>query len=139
MTNAQSKKKSYRNKLLAKIHIMANEQGMSDNAYRDLLRINFGVESAKALSDAELGSLIEMMMTKLDKERRKFYALKEKARHRHWPMDYKRWQGLVRKCCNVDDMRFFYPGKTYENVEQQNRKLRQLLVILEDMERRGEI
>lgn len=43
---------------LAKIHIAKKELGLSDEAYRDILHINFGVESAKDLLPKQVVALL---------------------------------------------------------------------------------
>lgn len=93
--------------MLARIHIMKGEQGMSEDAYRDLLRINYGVESAKALSDAELGNLIGFMGG-TTRGRHQVEALKEKAAQiaLHSELTPERFRGLVKKICGVEDLRW---------------------------------
>ena len=56
---------------LAKIHIAKKELGMSDDAYRDLLRLHFGVESARDLSPRQVTVLLNKFRAKGWRPRRK--------------------------------------------------------------------
>lgn len=51
--------KTPRNAILASIHIIKNEIGLDDDAYRDVIAVNFnGRRSASALNDAERNRLL---------------------------------------------------------------------------------
>ena len=49
---------------LAKIHIAKKELALTDEAYRDILRLHFGVESAKALNDRQAVALLNRFKAK---------------------------------------------------------------------------
>ena len=49
---------------LARIHIAKKELAFTDEAYRDLLRVNFRVESAKDLTDEQARSMIALFKAK---------------------------------------------------------------------------
>jgi Bacteriophage Mu, GemA protein len=49
---------------LAKIHIAKKELQLTDEIYRDILFVNFGVESAAKLSDAKATEMIEILKKK---------------------------------------------------------------------------
>lgn len=49
---------------LAKIHIARKELALTDEAYRDILRLHFGVESAKELNDRQGTVLINLFRAK---------------------------------------------------------------------------
>jgi phage gp16-like protein len=49
---------------LAKIHIAKKELALTDEAYRDILRLNFRVGSAKDLSESQARSLIDFFKAK---------------------------------------------------------------------------
>lgn len=49
---------------LAQIHIAKKELALTDDAYRDMLRINFGVESSKALTDRQAVVLLGQLKAK---------------------------------------------------------------------------
>ena len=49
---------------LAKIHIARKELALTDEAYRDILRLHFGVESAKALNDRQAVALLNRFKAK---------------------------------------------------------------------------
>lgn len=113
---AQTKKKSRRNRLLGAIHAEKKRLGVSDAAYEDMKFVNFGVESAADLNDAELTSLLEMMT-----RRRQGYggqasyqveALKEKIEQMilHSNLSPERVRGLVKSVCGVDDLRWYSGG-----------------------------
>lgn len=48
----------------AKIHIAKKELSLSDESYRDLLFVNFGVESSKSLSNEDAVKLLEIFKAK---------------------------------------------------------------------------
>lgn len=49
---------------LAKIHIAKKDLALTDDAYRDILRLHFKVESAKALTDRQAVVLINHLKSK---------------------------------------------------------------------------
>lgn len=49
---------------LAKIHIAKKDLALSDDAYRDILRMHFGCESSKALTDRQATVLLNQMKAK---------------------------------------------------------------------------
>ena len=49
---------------LAKIHIAKKELALTDDAYRDILRLHFGAESAKELNDRQGTVLINLFRAK---------------------------------------------------------------------------
>lgn len=53
-----------RRKLLAKVHIAAKELGLTEEQYRDGLRLNFGVESAGDMSIKQLERLLDFYKEK---------------------------------------------------------------------------
>lgn len=48
----------------AKIHIAIKEIGMTDQQYRDLLTINYGVSSSKQLNGRQIGELLRLLRNK---------------------------------------------------------------------------
>lgn len=53
-----------KNKDFAKIHIALKELGIDDDAYRDMLRLHFGVESATAINDRQMIVLLNKLRAK---------------------------------------------------------------------------
>lgn len=49
---------------LAQIHIAKKELALTDDAYRDMLRLQFGVESSKALTDRQAVVLLGQLKAK---------------------------------------------------------------------------
>ena len=49
---------------LAQIHIAKKELALTDDAYRDMLRLQFGVESSKSLTDRQAVVLINHLKSK---------------------------------------------------------------------------
>lgn len=52
------------NSALARIHIAKKELGLSEETYRDMLGFNFGVRSAKELTEQQARELIEVFKVK---------------------------------------------------------------------------
>jgi len=48
----------------AKIHIAVKELGLTDENYRDMLEFNFGVQSAKDLTAAQVAELLDLFRMK---------------------------------------------------------------------------
>lgn len=114
----------HRRALLAKVHIAIKDLDMDDADYRDILDREFGVKSARHLSNRELADLVGYFESKgwasrqkgkRGQTRRQGYGgpaqaevLKEKARNM---LDrvvddglVGNPRGLVRKICGVDDL-----------------------------------
>lgn len=128
MGKARPTKKSRRNRLLAVIHIEKDKQGISDEAYGDILRLNFGVESAADLTDRDLTSLIRHMKRKAQYPQ--VEALKKKAgpllRDGIERGLVRSERGLVRAICGVD--RLEWCGEAV--------RLKKLLAVLEDLDQK---
>lgn len=60
MAAEKPKKKTIRQKLLAKVHIAKKEMGLDDDTYRELLFTAFRVRSAKDLTDIQLTQLLDI-------------------------------------------------------------------------------
>jgi phage gp16-like protein len=58
-------KPSRRHALLARVHILAGELRMDDDAYREALYGAFGVRTSKALSDGQLAHFADMLARQL--------------------------------------------------------------------------
>lgn len=52
---------SVRRSLLAKVHLLAKQRGLDDDAYRDFLERETGARSARQLSDGELSKVCEQL------------------------------------------------------------------------------
>lgn len=65
MTAARARKPvdAYRRQLLGKVHIAKKDLGLDDDTYRDVLRREFGKDSAARLSNAQLVDLVEHFKT----------------------------------------------------------------------------
>lgn len=50
--------------LSAQIHIARKDLALTDDAYRDTLRLNFGVESSKSLTNQQAKALVELFKAK---------------------------------------------------------------------------
>ncbi|RLC25051.1 MAG: hypothetical protein DRH56_06050 [Deltaproteobacteria bacterium] len=98
--------------LLAKVHIAVKDLCIDDGTYRDILRREFGVASAAALSNRELESLIryfrgkgwEPKRAKDAKKPDRAGALRERAQGLAGEMDMSetRFRGLCRRICGTD-------------------------------------
>jgi len=112
------KKKSKRQRLLARVHILAGEiwpgdRERADNMRRELMMYNFGARSATALDEQELEELVAMLASRLKgqgsklKGRTKDARLEEllsqaRATARELGWEDRRLRGLCRKTCGVD-------------------------------------
>jgi hypothetical protein len=63
-TSTNRKSKSLRHNLLAKIHIAKKDLCLIEDDYRDILIEKFGVSSAGALSNREMGELVDYFQSK---------------------------------------------------------------------------
>ena len=121
-SNAKPKNTSLRRALLAKVHIAKKELGLDDDLYRIILSDEFGVESAKNLSNAELGQLINRFETKGWRPRTgtksQVEALKERIGQEILYSNFteRRMRGLVRKICKVDDLRFCHDARALKRL-----------------------
>ncbi len=110
--NTKKSKNQYRNALLAKAHIAKKELCLADELYRAIIFDEFGVKSAANLSNRELKQLIARFETKGFRPKNgpqdQAEALKERIGQELIGTDLteRRFRGLVRKVCNVDDVRF---------------------------------
>jgi len=115
-----------RRALLAKVHIAKKDLCLDDALYRDILKTEFGVDSAKRLSNRELEQLVVRFETKgwraKSGSRTQIEALKERIGQEllHSQFTERRLRGLVRKICRVDDLRFCHNA----------RLLKRLLVVI---------
>ena len=66
---------------LAKIHIAKKELGLTDEAYRDILRLHFGVESAKNLNPRQVVVLLNKFRAKGWKPKHKIKNQKTKIKN----------------------------------------------------------
>lgn len=139
-----SQKQKLRNALLASVHIAKKETGIDDAVYRIILHEEYGVESAGKLSIEELKNLIDRFESKGWKPKGRSQkpearsqkdgqveALKERIGQEILGSELTedRLRGLVRKICNVDDLRWCADAV----------RLRQLLAIIGRMKDAGEI
>lgn len=117
--------------LLAKVHIAKKQLGLDDGLYRYILREEFGVTSAGALSSAELESLVKRFQgagwRPKSTGQSQATALRHQAEKRlaEAGIEGKRARKLIAKICGVDDLRF--AGDT--------RTLRRLLAVVGKIER----
>ena len=65
---------------LAKIHIAKKELGLSDDIYRDILMVNFEVESAKTLTPRQAEGLLDIFRAKGWKPKKAATGAKRVAR-----------------------------------------------------------
>jgi phage gp16-like protein len=91
---------------LAKIHIAKKEQLLSDESYRDILAVNFKVDSAKDLSVRQAEQLLDFF-------RAKGWTMKPSKKHqgKKYPQSYQRkvqalWitlgrSGAIRNCNDI--------------------------------------
>jgi len=112
--------------LLAKVHIAKKDLCLDDALYRDILKIEFGVDSAAELSNDELEQLVVRFELKgfraKSGSRTQVEALKERIGQEllHSEFTERRLRGLVRKICSVDDLRFCHDA----------RRLKRLLAVI---------
>lgn len=103
--------------MLAKVHIAKKDLCLDDALYRDILNIEFGVDSAAELSNRELEQLVAHFETKgwraKTGSRTQVEALKERIGQEllHSEFTERRLRGLVRKICSVDDLRFCHDAR----------------------------
>lgn len=147
-TTAQ--KNSIRRALLAKVHIAVKEMGIDRDLYEDILREEFPLKmwpatkpSSCALSVQELARLVDRFQTKGWKAKSRTGesgkrrtgdqagALKEKIGQMvlHTDFDELRLRGLVRKICQVDDLKWCGDAV----------RLKKLLAVIGSMMDRGDI
>jgi phage gp16-like protein len=106
-----------RRALLAKAHIAKKDLCLDDALYRDILKIEFGVDSAAELSNDELEQLVARFEAKgwraKSGTRSQVEALKERIGQEllHSEFTERRLRGLVRKICSVDDLRFCHDAR----------------------------
>ncbi len=67
------------------IHGLVRLLGMNDEAYRDMLRDRYGVESSKQLSTQQRGSLIKSLREQVHGKVQKFNELSGRAKHKASP------------------------------------------------------
>ena len=115
-----------RRALLAKAHIAKKDLCLDDALYRDILKAEFGVDSAAELSNRELEQLVARFEVKgwraKSGSRTQVEALKERIGQEllHSEFTERRLRGLVRKICSVDDLRFCHDA----------RRLKRLLAVI---------
>lgn len=133
MKQSQNMFQKKRQGLLAMVHIALKELGIDDGDYRDILKREFGVASAAALSEREMGDLIRRFKSKgwqakggkVWRPRNtegQLRALKERARALAADIENgeQRLAGLCRKICGVDKVEWC------KDVE----KIKRLVVVL---------
>lgn len=128
--------------LLAKVHIAIKDLCIDDGTYREILRREFGVASAAALSNRELEALVRYFKRKgwqakssppdrrtgkardpeaqVDALRERALELKEKMQ-----MSERRFRGLCRKICGAERIEWCQDGAT----------LKRLLAVMEKIRR----
>lgn len=79
-TPADKRAEQYR-----QIHGLVRLLGMNDEAYRDLLRDRYQVESSKQLSTQQRGSLIKSLREQVHGKVQKFNELSGRAKHKASP------------------------------------------------------
>lgn len=79
-TPADKRAEQYR-----QIHGLVRLLGMNDEAYRDMLRDRYQVESSKQLSTQQRGSLIKSLREQVHGKVQKFNELSGRARHKASP------------------------------------------------------
>jgi len=102
----------HRIRLLALVHVAAKALGLDDDLYRLVLREEFGVESSKQLTNAELVRLVERFAAKgfisrprpKDTENAQCEALRERIGQEllRTDLDAVRYRKLVMKVCGVE-------------------------------------
>lgn len=128
-----------RNGLLATVHIAIKDLGILEDDYRDLLRKEFGVKSARAMSVEELERLVgifkEWGFVPKRKPRPKGgpdQLKKLRARIKEEAEKLDNWEtrlpGLTRKFCGTDDVKWSHDFK----------KLRRFLAALPNIKRADE-
>jgi len=137
----QNRKISHRNALLAKVHIAKKELGLDDDLYRVILQDEFGVESAADLRVEELEGLVARFKAKgwqsrpggrsYNTKTAQAEALRDRARQAalHTALNEKRFRGLVKKICGVDDIEWC--GEAV--------RLKRLVAVIESIAKRGKI
>ena len=112
--NSHNRLQSQRNGLLAKVHIAKKELCLFEEDYRGILRREFGVTSASALSIGELQSLVRYFESKGWRSKKpesggpkpegQIKALREKAWAMAGELDNgeKRLRALCMKICGVE-------------------------------------
>lgn len=124
------------------VHIALKDLGLCDDDYRDILKREFGVASAAALSSRELGNLIERFKSKGWQAKSKggkewrpkntegqLRALRDRARGLAAELDNgeQRLAGLCKKICGVDKVEWV------RDVE----KVKRLVVVLGKIKNQG--
>ena len=119
--------------LLAKAHIAVKDLCIDDGAYREILRREFGVASAAALSNRELESLVRYFQGKGWSPKRGNYtpdqvgALRERALglKEQMKMSDVRFSRLCRRICGTDRLEWC----------REASKLKRLLAVMEKIRR----
>ena len=125
--------KQQRRGLLAKVHIAIKDLCIDDDIYREILRREFGVASAAALSNRELESLVRYFQGKGWSPKRGNYtpdqvgALRERALglKEQMKMSDVRFSRLCRRICGTDRLEWC----------REASKLKRLLAVMEKIRR----
>lgn len=95
MTPADKRAEQYR-----KIHGLVRLLGMTDDAYRDMLRDRYGVQSSKELTPQSRAALIRLLASQVSDKARNFNDLKERQKHKASPAQLRAieamWAGVSR-------------------------------------------
>ncbi len=126
-------RKQRRNGLFAMVHIALKDLDISDDDYRDILKNEFRVASASALSIPELGDLVDRFRekgwqpkagadSKRQREGKQAVALRERAKAMSCELENgdKRLAGLCKRICGVEKLEWCRDAG----------KLKRLLVVL---------
>ena len=119
--------------LLAKVHIAIKDLCINDDTYRDILRREFGVASAAALSNRELESLVRYFQSKGWSPKQgksqpdQVGALRERALglKAQMRMSNMRFSRLCRRICGTDRLEWC----------REVSKLKRLLAVMEKIRR----
>ena len=128
-----TRSKQQRRGLLAKVHIAIKDLGVLDDDYRDILRREFGVASAAALSNRELESLVRYFQSRGWRSKQRTYAPDQVGALRERALGLKeqismsdfRFSRLCRRICGTDRLQWC----------QQPAKLKRLLAVMEKIRR----
>lgn len=95
MTPADKRAEQFR-----KIHGLVRLLGMNDDAYRDMLRDRYGVQSSKELTPQSRAALIRLLASQVSDKARNFNDLKERQKHKASPAQLRAieamWAGVSR-------------------------------------------
>lgn len=97
MTPADKRAEQYR-----KIHGLVRLLGMTDDAYRDMLRDRYGVQSSKELTPQSRAALIRLLAAQVSEKARNFNDLKDRQKHKASPAQLRAIEAMWAKVSRAE-------------------------------------